>query len=120
MIIEHDFIWLCSRSEAVFWGMMKGGSPNEAVRNLNWMQRALHAYAKRNHGNGKPDEIQYRGLALIAEMHRRLWDAFSKRECHRYQVTEKDTFEKLWQCAKHGSKNTCKAMFEGWIRANSY
>lgn len=117
------FIWLTQRSHAAFWEIMKGTCPEEAARNRNDFQRALTKYTKDAKLQGRVDDIQMRAIEHISEMDKKLWKAFTKRECVRkIKVEGKKGDQGDWvhYCRRHGNKRYCKKEFESWLRWRSY
>ena len=62
MLSLNEFLFMAGRPWQEFWGVVRQNAPNQAVVYLKNWQIALHAYAKRNHGNGTADDIQLRAM----------------------------------------------------------
>lgn len=85
-------------------------------------QRAFVSYARRNHGNGKVDEVQLRAMEHLAFLDRLLWRAYEVLSCRRRYSGRMG--DKSWVCQVHGinrgNDSPCKKGYEDWIGRQSY
>lgn len=126
MIVQSEFIRLCSIDEPQFWAQMKGASPQQAAQNLKEFEQALTTYSARAGLQGKVDGVQLNALGLKSKLEGRLWvgwtygiPGYCPARCQAQKVLNKDK-ERVTVCAKHGPRHKCMAEFKAWINANRY
>lgn len=118
MITISEFVYLANRSAQVFLALMKGHGMREAAKNRNLCQRALVAYAKKYHGNGRIDIVQQRMMGHLAELDKKLWRAFKARQCNYKKFMRGDSLVPI--CERHGEKMWCRKEFEDWSAKQNY